>query len=68
MFPLRPREVKLPGNKAKNHEAHTSPTKFGMGDHYGTGFKAPVGKMRDSSVGFRPVSKEELGTPPKSLA
>jgi hypothetical protein len=51
----------------KNAESHTAPTKYGMGDYYGTGFKAPVGKMRSDSVGFRPVTKKQLGTPPKSV-
>lgn len=68
MFPLRPKAIKIPGNRAKNHEAHTAPRKFGMGDYYGTGVKNPIGKMRDDSVGYRPVSREQMGTPPKSLA
>jgi hypothetical protein len=39
------------------------------GDYYGTGFKAPVGRIRDvSSPGVNPVSKQNLGKPPKSLA
>lgn len=39
------------------------------GDYYGTGFKARVGKIRDSSSpGINPVSPKQLGTPPKSLA
>jgi len=68
MFPLRPKSVKTPGNKVKNHEAHTAPRKFGMGDYYGTGYKNPTGKMRDDSVGYRPVSRKQMGKPPKSLA
>ena len=48
-------------------EAHTQHTKFGMGDHYGTGFKAPIGRMRSDSVGYRPVTKEQLGTPPRGV-
>ena len=38
------------------------------GTYYGTGVKNPVGKMRGDSVGYRPVSKKQMGTPPKSLA
>lgn len=38
------------------------------GDYYGTGFKNKVGKLRDSTVGYRPVSKSQMGKPPKSLA
>ena len=37
------------------------------GDYYGTGFKNKVGKMRGDSVGYRPVTKKQLGTPPKSV-
>lgn len=37
------------------------------GDYYGTGFKNPVGKMRSNSVGYRPVSKKQLGTPPRKV-
>ena len=47
--------------------AHTSNTKKGMGDYYGTGVKAPVGRMRDG-MGMIPVTKKGLGKPPKSLA
>ena len=67
MFPLKPKQASLPKNKTKNAEAHTSPTKFGMGDHYGMGYKNPQGTMRDASVGFRPVTKKQLKTPPKSV-
>jgi hypothetical protein len=39
------------------------------GDYYGTGFKAKVGTIRDTSTpGMMPVSPKQLGTPPKSLA
>ena len=39
------------------------------GDYYGTGVKAPVGRVRDSSSpGMRPVNKKQLGKPPRSLA
>lgn len=42
--------------------------KGGCGDYYGTGFKAKVGQMRGDSVGYRPVSQQQMDTPPKSLA
>ncbi len=48
-------------------EAHTAPTKYGMGNYYGTGFKAQIGRMRSGSVGYRPVSRKQLGTPPKNV-
>ena len=68
MFPLRPSKVKIPGNRVRHKEAHTSPTRFGMGDNYGTGLKNPLGKLREDTQGYKPVSKRQMGTPPKSLA
>ena len=49
-------------------EWHSANTKFGMGDYYGTGIKNPMGRMRESSMGFNSVSREGLNKPPKSLA
>lgn len=39
----------------------------GMGDYYGTGYKNPIGKLRSDTVGYRPVSRKQMGTPPKSV-
>lgn len=68
MFFLKPNNLKIPDNRAKNNEAHTAPKKFGMGDYYGTGMKQPMGKVRDATVGSIPVDRGQLKTPPKSLA
>lgn len=57
--------------KAKNtkyKQAHTDNTKYGMGDYYGTGITAKVGKMRDGGVDSMNLSKKQLKTPPKNLA
>jgi hypothetical protein len=48
-------------------EAHTSNSKKGMGDYYGTGLTAKIGRMRDG-VGFESISPKKLKTPPKNLA
>lgn len=48
--------------------SHTSPSKFGMGDHYGTGERAKIGKLRGPTVGFESLSPSKLKEPPKSLA
>jgi len=56
-----------PKKPGKNKFAHTADTQYGMGDHYGTGIKAKLGKMR-RGMGFEEVSQKKLGTPPKSLA
>lgn len=58
----------LPSSTPKSpKEAKTDHTKYGMGSFYGTGFKNPIGRMRDSSVGYRPVNRKQLGTPPKQV-
>lgn len=68
MFPLRPGKTQsLPKNRTKNVEAHTSPTRFGMGDHYGSGYKQKMGRLRDDTLGYIPVSRKKMGTPPKSV-
>lgn len=54
--------------RTKHKEAHVAPTKYGMGDYYGSAIKAPIGKMRDDSVGFIPATPKQIKTPPKSLA
>lgn len=50
-----------------NKQAHTSNAKIGMGDHYGSGVKNPVGRIRDV-MGITDVKPKRLGKPPKSLA
>lgn len=54
--------------KKKGKEWHSSRSKFGMGDFYGTGLKAKVGRMRDNSMGINVVSPTKLKIPPKNLA
>lgn len=58
------RQPKKPG---PNKFAHTPNTQYGMGDGYGTGVKAKVGKMR-SGNGFQETPISKLHTPPRSLA
>lgn len=48
--------------------AHTSKTKYGMGDNYGTSIKNKVGKMREDSMGAIDVSLKKLKSPPKKIA
>ena len=61
MKPLKP----LKGAK----EAHTAPTKHGMGDYYGTGVTAKIGRMRDGTMlPGNPVKKSKLKIPPKATA
>jgi hypothetical protein len=48
--------------------AHTANTKYGMGNYYGTGIKAKIGRMRSDSVGMIPLSTKKLKTPPRGIA
>jgi hypothetical protein len=51
-----------------NKQAHVANTKYGMGDHYGQGIKAKLGRMRGNSMGMVQVDKKGMKTPPRSLA
>lgn len=46
---------------------HANNTSLGMGDYYGTGIKAKVGKMREGTGQIQSTPKQ-LKTPPRSLA
>jgi hypothetical protein len=56
-----------PSKTTKHVEAHTSKSKIGRGDFYGTGIRQPVGRMIEG-WGEREVPQKKLGKPPKSLA
>ena len=51
----------------KHKEAHVAPTKYGMGDYYGTGIRNPIGRSIDV-FGENEGKPKNLGKPPKSLA
>jgi len=57
-----------PSPVKKNRFAHEANTPYGMGDHYGTGIRAKLGRMRDDSMGMNAVTPKKLKTPPKNLA
>lgn len=67
MFPLRRGDTSLKTSKPKLREAHTQFTTHGMGNFYGTGAKNPMGRIRTQMQGIAPVSRKQLGTPPKSV-
>jgi hypothetical protein len=58
----------MKGSKPKNVPAHTAHTKFGMGDNYGTGIKAKLGRVREDTMGMIHVTPKKLKTPPTSVA
>lgn len=49
-----------------NKQAHVANTQYGMGDHYGTGVRAPLAKIRDG-MGMKEISKKGIKTPPRSV-
>lgn len=51
-----------------NRFAHTANTKYGMGDNYGMGVRAKLGKMREDSMGMMAITPKKLKKAPKSLA
>jgi hypothetical protein len=55
-----------PKKPKKDRFAHTANTPYGMGDNYGSGVKAKIGKMRDG-VGMVEIQAKKLGVPPKSV-
>lgn len=56
--------MKLP-KPLKN--AHTPNTKRGLGDYYGTGIRAKLGRMREG-MGMQEITPKKLKVPPKNLA
>jgi hypothetical protein len=53
----------------KVRQSHTSNAKFGMGNSYGSGIRAKIGKIRDMyTPGINPVAPKGLKKSPKSLA
>jgi len=62
-FNRQPSKKKLPYG-----EVHTARTKYGMGDNYGTGVKAKIGKVRGVTEGMSVLSNAKLKKPPKSVA
>lgn len=57
-----------PKKVGPNRESHTANTKYGMGDNYGIGVRAKIGKMRDDSMGMMALTPKKLKTPPRSVA
>lgn len=47
-------------------ESHASSAKKGMGNYYGTGIRAKIGRMRSGS-GMYAVDKEKIKIPPRSV-
>lgn len=58
---------RTPSKPKKPRFSHTANTKYGMGDNYGTGIKAKLGRVKEGA-GQHALSKKQIGKPPRSLA
>ena len=56
------------GSKKTYKFSHTPRSSKGLGDYYGTGIRAKIGKIREDSMGMHQITSKEMKTPPKSLA
>ncbi len=56
-----------PKKVGKNKFAHTANTAYGMGDNYGSGIKAKLGRVREDTIGMVHIGPKKLKTPPRSL-
>lgn len=63
----QPDNRQQPKKVGKNRFAHTANTKYGMGDNYGTGIRAKLGRMREG-LGMADLKPKKIKTPPRGLA
>lgn len=68
-MPVRTNKQSHSSNAKKGSgDWHVNHSSMGMGDYYGTGIKAKLGRMREDSMGMIEITPKKLKTPPKSLA
>lgn len=60
--------MKRRSKKPYKGQAHTPASPKGLGDYYGTGIVAKIGRMRDDSMGMQSLTPREMKKPPRSLA
>jgi len=53
--------------KTSRDQAHTPKSPKGLGDYYGTGIVAKLGRMRDESMGMQALTSRRMKKPPKSV-
>jgi hypothetical protein len=66
--PATPKVKNSSLKKPYKGQVHTPASPKGMGDYYGTGIVAKLGKMRGESMGMQALSSTQMKKPPKSLA
>lgn len=62
-----PTQAHTSNAKKPSGDWHVSNTSMGMGDYYGTGVRAKVGKVIEG-MGMQEITPKKLKTPPRSLA
>lgn len=56
------------GSKVASNDSGLVPNEhMGMGSYYGRAMRNPMGTMRSDTLGYVPVSKKQLGTPPRNV-
>lgn len=63
-----PTNQRRPKKTPYNGPVHTPRSQKGIGDYYGTGIVAKLGRMRDESVGMQALTSNQMKKPPRSLA
>jgi hypothetical protein len=58
--------MKKAKTKTNRIQAHTSKSAKGLGDYYGTGIRAKLGRLREGT-GMKFMSASQLKKPPKSV-
>ena len=53
-------------NSNLNGDWHVNHSSMGMGDYYGTGVRAKLGRMREG-MGMVQISSKKMKTPPRSV-
>ncbi len=61
------RQSHTSNRKKGDGDWHVNHSSLGMGDHYGTGIRAKLGRMREGT-GMIEVTPKKMKTPPKSVA
>lgn len=67
MKPKVPKQAHTASTKKPSGDWHVNNSSMGMGDYYGTGIRAKIGRMREG-MGMQEITPKKMKTPPKSLA
>lgn len=62
------RSMKRANPKTNRNQTHTPKSPKGLGDFYGTGIVAKIGRVRDDTMGMHEIPAQKMKTHPKSIA